>query len=71
LYGFTQEEIFDKKSRKKIRGISEKPILNFQTNQLMDRLERDVEALKERILLAAESFMAQINILELFKNLSF
>jgi hypothetical protein len=73
LYGFTQEEIFDKKSRKKIRGISEKPILNFQINQSMDRLERDegdVEALKERIHPAAESFMAQINILTGMKGVS-
>jgi transposase len=41
LYGFTQEEIFGKKERQKIREISEKAVLRFQINQLMDRLERD------------------------------
>jgi hypothetical protein len=41
LYGFTQEEIFDKQSRKKIREIASDPALKFQINQLMDRLERD------------------------------
>jgi hypothetical protein len=41
LYGFTQEEIFDKKSRKKIREISGDSALKFPINQLMDRLERD------------------------------
>jgi transposase len=66
LYGFTREEIFDQKSR----GISENPILNFQINQLTDRLEGDVEVLKERILLAAESIMAQIKILTSMKGVS-
>jgi hypothetical protein len=41
LYGFTQEEIFDQKSRKEIRALGSPSILNFQINQLMDRLERD------------------------------
>jgi transposase len=73
LYGFTQEEIFDKKSREKIREVSDKSILKFQLNQLMDRLERDekdVEALKEQVLLAAEPFMAQIDILTSMKGVS-
>jgi transposase len=73
LYGFTQEEIFDKKSRWKIRGISGKAVLNFQINQLMDRLERDegdVEALKERVLAAAEPFMAPIEVLTSMKGVS-
>jgi transposase len=73
LYGFTQEEIFDKKSRQKIRGISENPLLNFQINQLMDRLERDevdVEALKEQVLRAAEPYMAEIDILTSMKGVS-
>jgi hypothetical protein len=49
LYGFTREEIFDRKSRKRIRELSPGPVLKFQVNQLMGRLERgeaDVEALK-------------------------
>jgi transposase len=73
LYGFTQEEIFDQKSRTKIREISPDPVLKFQIHQLMDRLERgeaDVEALKERILLSAEPFMAQIDILTSMKGVS-
>jgi transposase len=71
LYGFTREEIFDKKSRKKIREVSPDPVLNFQINQLMDRLERDegdVEALKERILLPAEPYMTGIDILTSVKG---
>jgi transposase len=39
LYGFTQEEIFDKKSRDKIRELSDNPVMKFQINELMDRLE--------------------------------
>jgi hypothetical protein len=60
LYGFTQEEIFAQKSRKQIRGISSDPVLKFQINQLMDRLEwneADVDALKERVLLHAEPYL--------------
>jgi transposase len=71
LYGFTREEIFDKQSRRKIRGISDKPMLSFQTNQLTGRLERDeggAEALKERALAAAEPFMAEIDILTSMKG---
>ena len=30
LYGFTQEEIFDKKSRERIREISDNPVFSFQ-----------------------------------------
>jgi transposase len=71
LYGFTQEEIFDRKSRQKIREISENPVLRFQLNQLMDRLERDEEdirVLKEQILLHAEPFMREIVILTSMKG---
>jgi transposase len=73
LYGFTQEEIFDQQSRQKIRGISDNPILKFQINQLMDRLERDegdAEAVKERVLAAAEPYMAEIDILTSMKGVS-
>jgi hypothetical protein len=34
LYDFTQEAIFDCKSRETIRGISNNPVLSFQLNQL-------------------------------------
>jgi transposase len=73
LYGFTQEEIFGKKDRPKIRAISTDLVLKFQINQLMDRLERDeadVEVLKDRVLLAAEPFMPQIDILTSMKGVS-
>jgi hypothetical protein len=33
----------DRKSRKKIREISGNPVLRFQLNALLDRLERDEE----------------------------
>jgi transposase len=58
LYGCTQEELFDRKSRKAIREISNKAVLRFQLNALLDRLERDEEdtaALKEQLLWAAPS----------------
>ncbi|GHV57776.1 IS110 family transposase [Spirochaetia bacterium] len=73
LYGFTQEEIFDRKSRQKIREISDNAALRFQLNQLMDRLERDeadVESLKEQVLLHAAPFMAQIELLTSLKGVS-
>jgi transposase len=73
LYGFTQEEIFDKKSREKVRELSDNPVVKFQINQLMDRLERDegdVEVLKERILPAATPFMARIDLLTSMKGVS-
>ena len=73
LYGFTREELFDLKSRGRVRALSNDPVLSFQINQLMDRLERDeadVEALKERVLLAAAPFMAQIEILTSMKGVS-
>jgi transposase len=73
LYGFAQEEIFGKKDRPKIRAISTDPALKFQINQLPDRLERDeadVEALKDRVLLAAEPFVPQIDILTSMKGAS-
>jgi transposase len=73
LYGFTQEEIFDKKSRERIRELSDNPVFSFQINQLMDRLERgegDVEAIKGQVLVAAEPFMGQIDILTSMKGVS-
>jgi hypothetical protein len=64
LYGFTPEEIFSKKSRAEIRELCEDPLLNFQVNLLLDRLERDegdVETLKERILAAGAAFMRKLS----------
>ncbi|MDR0374355.1 MAG: transposase [Treponema sp.] len=62
LYGFTREEIFDLRSRERIRELSPGSALSFQINQLMGRLERDVEALKARVLAAAEPLMAPVDI---------
>jgi transposase len=73
LYGFTREEIFDRKSREKVRGISDNPVVKFQLNQLMDRLERDeedTEALKEQVLLHAGPYMKQIDLLTSMKGVS-
>jgi transposase len=72
LYGFTQEEIFGKKSRREIREVSDDPLLKFQVNLLLDRLEReeeDEEVLKERILTAGSSFMKEIDILTSMKGI--
>jgi transposase len=73
LYGFTREEIFNRKNRVRIREIPADPVLCFQINQLTDRLERDeggVEALKERILIHAAVFMDHITILTGMKGIS-
>jgi transposase len=73
LHGFTQEEIFDKRNRERIRTISPGTAMHFQISQLLERLERDeadVEALKKQILLQAEPFMAQIEILTSMKGVS-
>jgi transposase len=73
LYGFTQEEIFDKKSRAKIRQIDSGSAMSFQVNMLLDKLERDeadLASLKERILLQAAPFMEQIDILTSMKGVS-
>ena len=73
LYGYTQEEILDKKSRKKVREISDKPALHGQLNLLMARLERfeeDIEQLKSLILTCGEPFMEQIQILTSMKGIS-
>jgi transposase len=73
LYGFTQEAIFDRKSREQIRNLARGTALHFQINQLLDRLERDeddVEALKEQVLLHAAPFMKEIDILTSMKGVS-
>jgi transposase len=73
LYGFTQEEIFGKKDRKHIRAIAPGTVMHFQINQLLDRLERDeaeTEELKNKVLLQAEPFMEQIEILTSMKGVS-
>ena len=73
LYGFTQEEIFDGKSREKIRGIETGTPLSFQLKELFDLLEYTegrIEPLKERIMLLAEPYMNEIRILTSMKGVS-
>jgi len=74
LYGFTQEEIFDKKSREKIRNLKTKVAsLSFQLNYLFDQLEfieAQVELLKKQILLQAAPYIKEIEILTSMKGIS-
>jgi transposase len=73
LYGFTQEEIFDQKSRKRIRELTEDGILRVRLNRMMDRLEEgeeEVEGVKNQILGAAEPFMETIELLTSMKGVS-
>jgi hypothetical protein len=72
MYGFTHEEIFDKKSRKKIREISGDSALKFPINQLMAGLSGTRQTWKcardrFRFML---SRMAQIDILTSIKGVS-
>ncbi|GHU83042.1 IS110 family transposase [Spirochaetia bacterium] len=79
LYGFTREELFDKRSRARIRGLPPGTAVNFQVNQLLDppprervpeRDEADVEALKEQVLVHAAPYMREIGILTSMKGIS-
>ena len=73
LYGFTQEEIFDKKSRKKIRELETDTVLSFQIFQLFKNLEfmeGQVEKLQEKIMEKAEPYMREIDILTSIKGVS-
>jgi len=73
LYGFTQEEIFDKKSRERIRKLQCSAALSFQLNYLLDQLEfieEHVELLKEQILLQAAPYIKEIEILTSMKGIS-
>ena len=73
LYGFTQEEIFDKKNRKMIRSIEKGTAMAYQINDLLDLLEYKesrIEPLKERIMAQAEPYMREIEILTSMKGIS-
>jgi transposase len=73
LYGFTQEEIFDRKNREKIRGLQSGTSLSFQLNELLDLLEYHesrIEPLKKQVMAQAEPFMKEIDILTSMKGIS-
>ena len=73
LYGFTQEEIFDKRSREKIRALESGTTLSFQINdllELLDMLETHIDGLKDEILARAEPYMKEIQILTSMKGVS-
>jgi transposase len=73
LYGFTKEEIFDKKGRKMIEGIESGSIMSFQVNQLLtqiDYLEVQIDVLENKIKEHAEPYMREIEILTSMKGIS-
>ena len=73
LYGFTQEQIFGKKSRKMVRGIETGTVLSFQINELFDlleNLEAHAEILQEKIKEQAEPYLREIQILTSMKGIS-
>ncbi len=73
LYGFTQEEIFDKRSREKIRSLESGTALSFQINdllELLDVLEAHLESVKDEIQFRAEPYMKEIRILTSMKGVS-
>ena len=73
LYGFTQEEIFDKRSREKIRGLENGTALCFQINELFSLLEfteARIDPLKHQIMLQAHQYMKEIEILTSMKGVS-
>jgi transposase len=73
LYGFTQEEIFTKKSRKEIQELESGTVLSFQIDLLftqLEQLETLIEALQDKIKEQAEPFMREIEILTSMKGVS-
>lgn len=73
LYGYTQVEIFHKRGREEIRRLENQTPLSFQINTLLEViefLEAKREAVKEEILIAAEPYMREIDILTSMKGIS-
>jgi transposase len=73
LYGFTQEEIFSKKSREMIRGLERGTAMSFQINQLLtqlDFLEAQIDSLADEIKRNGEPFLREIEILTSMKGIS-
>jgi transposase len=72
LYGFTQEEIFTKKSRAMIRGLETDTAMSFQINELLDMLEffeGKIAALEDKIKECAEPYIREIEILTSMKGI--
>jgi transposase len=73
LYGFTQTEIFDKKSRKKILSLESGSVMSFQLGEpftLLEFTEKRTEPLKEKIMETAEPYMREREILTSMKGVS-
>ena len=73
LYPFTKEYIFGKKTRNRIRSISNDYLLSFQINLLMDtleHLEETIDKLVVQINKAGTPFMTQIEILTSMSGIS-
>ena len=73
LYGFTQEEIFDQKSRKKILELENGTVLSFQLNDLFEYLEYQesrIDPLKAQIMVQAAPYIKEIDILTSMKGIS-
>jgi transposase len=73
LHGFTQEEIFDKKNRKKILELEKDTALSIQIALLMQNLEFlevQISKLQDKILENAAPFMREIDILTSMKGIS-
>jgi len=72
LYGFTQEQIFGKKSRKMIRGLENNTAMSFQINELFDTLEfleDRIDSLEDKIKEQAEPCLREIEILTSMKGI--
>jgi transposase len=72
LYGFTQEQIFGKSSRKKIRALKNDAAMSFQVNELFDLLEHyegRIQCLKDKIKEQAEPYIEEIKILTSMKGI--
>jgi transposase len=73
LYGFTQEEIFDQKSREKILALESGTAMSFQLNELfglLEHMESRVDPLKEEIMARGQAYMKEIEILTSMKGVS-
>ena len=71
LYGFTQEQIFGKKSRKEIRALENDTAMSFQINELFDLLEyleTRIESLEDEVMGRAELYKREIDILTSMKG---